>query len=232
MMNDQIVGSMYVMKLKQTSKKNMSACSTAPINNLSLPEKTDSAKKHKTSHPKTPIRSGLQETLNNMISIDPELSARLHMYYRSSPVARRQLGMEIVNNYGSGLPIEPVMTDKMTNRNVEILTAYLKIMGLELEFHEDRLFLPTNEEGRQDDTMYYHTYKGNHYIATPNYMLHQIAKDKVKQRMDDNELGYIYIGHDGSEKEQFIDELIYNMETDIMDMGADEFFREEGTSFK
>ena len=91
----------------------------------------------------------VQETLNNMISIDPELSARLHMYYRSSPVARRQLGMEIVNNYGSGLPIEPVMTDKMTNRNVEILTAYLKIMGLELEFHEDRLFLPTNEEGRQ-----------------------------------------------------------------------------------
>lgn len=174
----------------------------------------------------------VQETLNNMISIDPELSARLHMYYRSSPVARRQLGMEIVNNYGSGLPIEPVMTDKMTNRNVEILTAYLKIMGLELEFHEDRLFLPTNEEGRQDDTMYYHTYRGNHYIATPNYMLHQIARDKVKQRMDDNELGYIYIGHDGSEKEQFIDELIYNMEADIMDMGADEFFREEGTSFK
>ena len=95
-----------------------------------------------------------------MISISPELSARLHMYYRSSPVARRQLGLEIINNYGAGKPIEPIMTDKMTNRNVEVLSAYLKIMGLELVFDQDELYLPVTEEGRNDDRMYYHKYKG------------------------------------------------------------------------
>lgn len=163
-----------------------------------------------------------------MISIDPELSARLHMYYRSSPVARRQLGLEIINNYGEGKPIEPVMTDKMTNRNVEVLTAYLKIMGLELVFDEDVLHLPTNEEGRKDNRAYPHRYKGETYLATPEYMLEMIAKDKVKQKMDDEELGYIYIGPDGHDKELVIDQLVEAMEIDMMDMGPQEYLRREG----
>lgn len=228
MMQDQIIGSMYIMKLKQSSKKNLSTCSTAPINNLGLPEKTDSAKKHKTLYPKTPVRSGLQETINNMISISPELSARLHMYYRSSPVARRKLGLEIINNYGAGKPIEPVMTDKMTNRNVEVLSAYLKIMGLELVFDQDEVYLPINEQGRREDQMYYHKYRGDQYIATPEYMLKQMARDKVKERMEDNELGYLYVGDDGSFKEQLIDELTEAIEADMIDLGPLEFFKREG----
>ena len=232
MMNDQIVGSMYIMKLKQSSKKNLSTCSNAPINNLGLPEKTDSAKKHRTLYPKTPIRSGLQETINNMISIDPELSARLHMYYRSSPVARRQLGLEIVNNYGVGKPIEPIMTDKMTNRNVEILSAYLKVMGLKLVFDEDSMYLPTNEEGLNDSHGYYHRFNGKHYFVTPKEMLREVAEYKVRQKMEDEELGYIYIGTDGSHKEQVINELVECLELEILEDGPREFFLREGDSFK
>lgn len=232
MMNDQIVGSMYVMKLKQSSKKNMSACSNAPINNLGLPSKNDNAKKHRSLYPKTPIRSGLQETINNMISISPEVSAQLHMYYRSSPVARRKLGIEIINNYGKGLPIEPVTTDKMTNRNVEILSAYLKIMGLQLVFDDDIVHLPTTEEGRKDNRTYFHKYKGDSYLASPDFMLHQLARDKALEKMDDNEIGYIYIGGDGSYKEQVIEELTRAIEADMLELGPDEYFRREGDIIK
>ena len=224
MMNDQIIGNMYIMKLKQSSKKNMSSCSTAPINNLGIPEKTDAAKKHRSLFPKTPIRSGRQETLNNDISINPWLSAKLHMYYRSSPVARRALALEIYNNYGSGKPIEPVASDKMTNRNVEVLSAYLRIMGLELVFDEDKLYLPKDKESLDDDTMYFHRYKGNHYCATPKYMLHEVAKDIARTKNKDNELGYIYIGSDGAIKERVLDEFAEAIEADILEEGPSNYF--------
>ena len=215
---------MYVMKLKQSSKKNMSACSNAPINNLGLPSKNDNAKKHRSLYPKTPIRSGLQETINNMISISPEVSAKLHMYYRSSPVARRRLGIDIIQSYGKGEPVEPVMTDKMTNRNVEILSAYLKIMGLQLVFDDDIVYLPTKT--------YFHKYKGDTYLASPDFMLHQLARDKALAKMDDNEIGYIYIGGDGQYKEQVIDELTRAIEADMLELGPDEYFRREGDIIK
>ena len=225
MMQDQIVGSMYVMKLKQSSKKNMSACSNASINNLGLPEKTDSAKKHKTPYSKTPVRSGLQETINNMISIPSETSARMHMYYRNSPVARKQLGTTIVNNYGKGLPIEPVMTTKMTNRNVEILSSYLKIMGLEMVFENDTVYLTNDKEGFGDDKVYCHKYKGADYIGTAKYMMDIITADEARRKVEEGDV--IWIGRDGKEKEHFLDELAEKIEDDILNKGIDQYFEEE-----
>lgn len=221
MMNDQIIGDMYIMKLKQNSKKNLSVTSNAPINKHGVPEKTDSAKVHKTLNSRTPIRSGLQETINNMISVDPFLSARLHMAYRNSPVARRELGKTIIQNYGDNKPIELRFTDKMTNRNVEILSAYLLSMGLTLEFDHDELDIR-----EMDGQTKSHRYNGETYIATPEYMLDKVAKDIVKQRMDDNELGYIYIGGEGIYKDQLIDELAAIIKADIEEQG-EEFFKHQ-----
>lgn len=229
-MNKQIVGSMYVMKLKQSSKKNMSVCSTAPINMLGLPSKNDNAKKHKSLYPKTPIKSGIQETLNNIISINPATSARLHMYYRSSPVARRQLGVDLINNYGMNIPVEPTDTSKMTNRNAEILDAYLKCMGLGLEYVEDVMYLPVDEEGKDDTTVYYHKYNGNKYLGTPKFMMNEVARNIVKNRMDENEIGYIYIGSEGEYKEKVIDELADAIIADMIDLGPEKFFETEGNN--
>lgn len=224
MMNDQVVGSMYVMKLKQDSKKQLSVCANAPINNIGVPVKTDGAKKHRSLHSKTPIRSGLQETINNMISVDPRISAKLHLFYRSSPVARPVMGKMIIENYGKGKPIEPVITDKMTNRNVEILSAYLRCMGYELEFQKDEFYIP--RKGDNTDSKYYrHQYKGNTYIGTSNFMVEQIAHDTVTERMKDNEIGYIYVGGEGKIKERLIHELADTIRDDIIENGSD-WFRE------
>lgn len=225
MMNDQVIGSMFIMKLKQDSKKQLSVCANAPINNIGVPVKTDGAKKHRSLHSKTPIRSGFQETINNMISVDPRISAKLHLFYRSSPVARPVMGKMIIENYGKDKPIEPVITDKMTNRNVEILSAYLRCMGYEIEFQKDEFYIP-KKDGKRDDRYYRHEYRGNTYIGTSNYMADEIAKQTVKERMDNNELGYIYVGGEGMIKERVIHELADKIKDDIIDSGS-EWFREQ-----
>ena len=209
--NHQIVGKMYIMVLKQNSKKGLSVCATAPINKRGVPDKTDSAKKHKSIVQHTPVRAGIQETINNMISVPGDDLAQLHMLYRSSPVGRRKLGTTIINNYGNNIPIEVEMNDKMTNSNIEILGAFLKIMGLELIHENDELYLPDHSD--DDNELKVHKFKGNTYIATPLEMRREVAKDLAKRAMESKES--IIIGEESMSVEQFIDELADLIEVDI-----------------
>ena len=209
--NKQIVGKMYVMVLKQNSKKGLSVCATAPINKRGVPDKTDSAKKHKSIVQHTPVRSGIQETLNTIASVNSDELAKLHLLYRSSPVGRRHLGTTIINNYGNNIPIEIDVDDKMTNSNVQILSAYLKIMGMDLIHENDELYLPDNSD--DDNELKVHKFKGDTYIATPIQMRREIARDLAKRAMDNEEC--ITIGDDPMSIDQFINELADLIEADI-----------------
>lgn len=223
-MRPQIVGDLYIMKLKQSSKKQLSACSYAPIGRTGTPEKTDSAKKHKTVVPPTPIKKGIQETINSMISITPETYAKQHMFHRSSPVARMELGSEIVDNFGLGKPVEPELTNKMSARNVQILNAYLLIMGMELEFTKDELVLPNVKGDAYDkDVVYTHKLNGETYVATPDHMLKEYARKQAIERMETNEIGYFYIGEEGVHKEEMIDEVADMIAAEVMEDGEEYF---------
>jgi hypothetical protein len=213
--NEQIVGSMYIMVLKQNSKKGLSVCATAPINKRGVPDKTDSAKKHKSIVQHTPIRAGIQESINNMISLSNYDLAKLHMLYRSSPIARRELGTTIIDNYGKGEPIEVELTDKMTNRNVEILDAYLNVMGFGLEYEHDDLYMPSGDIN--DEQLHVHKFKGDTYIVTPLEMRRIVARDLAKRSLEMGEL--ITIGDESMFTEEFIDELTDRIETEIEDIG-------------
>lgn len=218
MMNEHVVGSMYMMKLKQSSKKNMSACANAPINNLDIPVKTDSAKKHRILNSNTPIRSGYQENINHLISIDPEITAKQHLFHRSSPIARRVYGQTIIQNYGLGKPIDPEITDKMTNVNVGIFKARARLMGINLSFDRDVLTLPTSVGNPENDKQIVaHRYNGEIHLSTPNDMLRKISRDIVRERMDNHEIGYIYIGQNGAYKEQVVDEMATIIESDLLE---------------
>lgn len=217
--NRQIVGRMYVMVLKQNSKKGLSVCATAPINKKGVPEKTDSAKRHKSIVQHTPVRSGIQETINNIVSVSNYDLAKLHMLYRSSPIGRRELGKTIINNYGMNKPIEVEMTDKMTNRNIEILGAYLKIMGLELVEENDDIYMPDNTDS--DNKLTSHIFKGSTYIATPLEMRRIVAKDLAKRQLNSGE--YIVIGADSMEVDRFLDELTDRIEVEIQEEGPQHY---------
>lgn len=137
MLRDVVVGEMYFMKLKQTSHKGFSVRSTGPINKKGLPDKSNKSKNHQELYSKTPIRIGEQENFNCLIGVNPEIMAELHNYYRSSIIARRELGEKLLTSVGE---IEDLSPDEpIKNRNVEILLAYLKVIGLTIDFGEEHL---------------------------------------------------------------------------------------------
>lgn len=232
MMRQQIVGDLYIMKLKQSSKKQLSVCSYAPVGRTGTPEKTDSAKKHKTLIAPTPIKKGIQESINTMISIRPETYAKQHMFHRSSPIGRLDLGLAIIDNFGAGKPIDPKLTNKMTARNVQILNSYLLLMGMELMFTQDDMILPNVKGLEYDNTIKYdHKLDGETYVGTPEYMLKEYAKKRALERLDSGEMGVIYIGNEGIYKDQLIDELALVIETDIIEEGETYFTNEDLKSY-
>jgi len=142
MMKKLIVGDMYVMKLMQTAKKGFSARSTGTLSRKGLPEKSNKAKTHQELYSKTPIRIGIDENLNTNIGVPTELIAQLHLFYRSSVIGRRDLGKNLMTR------LNPIKDFKykanFKNRNIEILSVFLKSMGLGIEFNNDLFDIKIN----------------------------------------------------------------------------------------
>lgn len=134
-LKDLIVGDMYIIKLKQTSKKNHSVRATGSLSKEGVPEKSNKAKTHQELYSKTPIRIGDQENTNSVIGVPPELVAKLHLFYRSSPIGRRELGTQLATSTKELKDFN--YNDNFSNRNVEILQAYLKALGLQLQFGDE-----------------------------------------------------------------------------------------------
>lgn len=130
-----VIGDMYIIKMKQSSKKGMSVRSTGSINRKGTPAKSQKAKIHQEPYSKTPIRMGDQENINTIIGIRPEIMAKLHLFYRSSVVGRRTMAETMLTK--DGIVEEFEYNNHFYNRNVEILHAYLKSLGLRIVDDED-----------------------------------------------------------------------------------------------
>jgi DNA-directed RNA polymerase beta subunit len=143
-----VVGDMYVIKLKQGSKKGFSARSTGSISKKGVPEKSNKAKIHQEMFSKTPIRIGDQENINSAIGVSPETIAKLHLFYRSSVIGRRDLGEQLATSIKELKDFQ--YSDEFTNRNVEILKAYLKALGLRLTFADEQMAIDIYTEEFKD----------------------------------------------------------------------------------
>lgn len=151
MMNKMVVSEMYVMKLKQTAHKNFSSRSTGSLSKKGLPEKTDNAKDNKTAYKDTPVKLGIDENLNLMICTPAEEIVKLHMFYRNSINGRKSLGKSLMTEMDT---IEDFDIDETTkNRNVEILQAYFKAMGLRLAFGKETLNIEINGGQMYDEVV-------------------------------------------------------------------------------
>lgn len=134
-MRPMIIGQMYMMKLKQNSKKGFSARSAGALSKKGLPEKSYKNKIHQDLYSTTPIRLGRDETLNINIGVKSIETALMHLYYRSSAIGRQALGMRLAS---STKPIKNLKSlGKATNRNADILAAYFKAMGIKLVFSDE-----------------------------------------------------------------------------------------------
>lgn len=133
MLNKMYVGSMYIMKLKQSAKKGLSVRSTGHISHRGIPEKTK--RSHRELYSKTPIRIGGDENNNMNIGVDSNVINALHMYYRSS-VHGRQLLAQLLGTKIENVDIDDLAEPIVSNRNVEILNAYNKILGVKMVFED------------------------------------------------------------------------------------------------
>lgn len=191
-----VVGTMYMIRLKQTSKKGFSARSLSGIGVKNVPEKSNKAKLHQELYPKTPIKAGDQENLNLTIGVDTETIADLHRYYRSSPIARRDTASRLTNPY----ELEDFEhSNTYNNINSEILNAYLKVMGQRLEFSDAYYDIPMYGTGLDS-----HEMDGELIICDDLDFERIIARKKVEEHYSTNEC----IIASEEEYEKFIDERV------------------------
>ena len=102
------------------------------------------------------------------------------------------------------------ITKEMTNRNVEILSAYFMLLGFELVFDHDEIDL---SPGNGIKT---HTYKNRKYICTSDEMKSIVAKDIADGMIERNDPGAIYIGPEIG-FDEFRDELVDKITEHITD---------------
>ena len=162
-MRNIVVGTKYMLKLKQTSEKNFSARSTGSLSQQGIPEKSNKVRAHEKLYSSTPITLGRDENNNLAIGVNTFMLAKMHLVYRTSPFARREVGKLYTNNIldFKRFKIKP----GFKNRNVEILNAKLKGLGLKIDFGFDGLNIEVD-----DGTLHEFSFGGETYICTRTEM--------------------------------------------------------------
>ena len=125
---------MYVMKLKQTSRKGFSARNMGAINSKSLPERSYNKKVHLDRVSSTPIRFGEYESMNFQIGVKPEEYLLFQELYRTSVKGRKDLAKILIDpdkDFG-------YIDDSYTSRTAEILNVVLMSLGYKNEFINEK----------------------------------------------------------------------------------------------
>ena len=171
MMNKMIVGCQYMFRLKQTAKKNFSVRSTGYLSQKGLPDKSNKSKHNQQLYSTTPIKIGRDENNNLSIGIHSYILAKFHLFYRSSPAARREVGKLFTKN---PLNIKKFKIKKnFKNRNVEILNAYFKSSGRVLDYGRSGLIIDVHDSKLHD-----FKYKRKMYITSYNDMRNRLLEER------------------------------------------------------
>jgi hypothetical protein len=181
MLNDLVVAEKYLIKMKQTSKKGFSARSTGSISKQGLPSKSSKAKNNLEIYSKTPIRLGIDENINTCIGSPSDLIAKLHLFYRSSVVGRKELSKELAETIKSIGKFK--YTPEFKNRNVEILQAYLKCLGYALVFDDEYYDI----EAYDSDITAKECPDGSLFIGNDYQYKESQFEEDVRKHMDDDE---------------------------------------------
>lgn len=127
-----IVGKKYITRMKQLADEKFSAVSLASTNIRGENTKTKANKLHISPIAKTPVRMGSMET-SELMQLDPESTVEAIMLLSTSPIARRSIKKLLIGNpFDRNIELD----ENAKSRNVEIANAYLKCLGLKLEFRK------------------------------------------------------------------------------------------------
>lgn len=127
-----VCGRKYIYRLKQYAEEKFSATSLSSTNIRNENSRSKANKSYKALYTKTPIKFGEMES-GNLSHIGVEEVIINLMLHSASPHGRR-LAEELLT--GDPFNIDIKLDADAKNRNVEILNAYLKTMGLRLVFEK------------------------------------------------------------------------------------------------
>ena len=199
-----ICASKYMLVLKQTSNKNFSARSTGRIDKKGLPAKSSEKKQNLAAYSKTPIRIG--ESHNLFSALSGLTLAEFNTFMRSSPLGRKSL-KRILEAKGDPFDIKKLkIEDDYSNQNAIILNAYMKGIGLHLDYEI---------EGCND---YLYEDVPTEYIIDGYLIIDLISRkpiyqyllDRFKNMMEDYDVVETYIG----EKENMVWNWVFREEAE------------------
>jgi hypothetical protein len=125
-----VCGKKYMYRLKQYAEEKFSVTSLSSTNIKNQNTRSKANKNYKSLHANTPIQFGDMETAD-MQHIGMEYVVTNLMVHSVSPQARRLVEQMLTDD---PFEINIELDKESTNRNVEIVNAYLKTKGLRLEF--------------------------------------------------------------------------------------------------
>ena len=178
MMNKLVVGEQYVMILKQSSKKGFSARSLGFVNMKGLPDKTDRMRNNLQIYSTTPIKNGIDDCNNMNIGVASEEIAKMHLMYRNSVIGRREWKKLLVDNPLDFDDFE--MVPEFTNRNVEILNAYLMCKGQGIVFPGDTVYISADSDEVEN-----FLYKNEIYLCKPETMREILINDYFRPKFEE-----------------------------------------------
>ena len=149
-LNKGLISEMYVMKLKQTSRKNFSVRNMGAVNSKGLPERSYKSRSHLEKTSSTPIRFGEYETLNFCIGQETSDYALFQALYRTSVKGRNDLAKLIMDPNVT----EGDISDTYDSRTAEIFNVIMMSLSLRLKFtNEDNTLRSFNRTGLHSYTV-------------------------------------------------------------------------------
>lgn len=169
------IGSMYIMKLKQTDTKGFSARSSGAVDIKNIPIRSFKSKRHMDAHSDSAIRFGEFETLNFSIAVPTTDIALFEALYRTSPKARKNLIKQMMNVKKDLVDIKD--DESYVSRVAEQFNVIFKSLGAKIEFIDDDNVI----QGYDNSITYVHEFNGKHVLCT-DYEMFLMQREEAIRR--------------------------------------------------
>lgn len=169
------IGSMYIMKLKQTDTKGFSARSSGATDIKGIPTRSYKSKRHMDAHSDSAIRFGEFETLNFSIAVPTTDIALFEALYRTSPAARQSLIKGMMNINKDTIKVK----DKHSyiSRVAEHFNVIFKSLGAKIEYVDDDDVI----KGYDDTISYMHEVNGKNILCTDYELFIMQRKEAIRR---------------------------------------------------
>ncbi len=129
-----VMAKQYFYRLKQYAEEKFSVTNLSSTNIRNENTRNKMNNIYKSLYARTPIRFGDME-LGDLLHAGAEIVTEILMLYSTSPHARR-LAVKLLN--GDPFNIDIKLDNNSKNRNVEIINAYMKTLGLKFSFEKHK----------------------------------------------------------------------------------------------